>query len=104
MAHDFRDNSAQDPLYTRDQAQLPADGALQAVPVSGALPGRPANAKTVALYLAMADTVTYSIGSASSMPTVTISGADFKLWTEDLGPNTNIFITNRGGAPSFRWL
>lgn len=97
----MRDNSPLDPLYTDDPV---ADGDLTLVPATGALPARPAAAKTAVFYLVAADSITYQIGSAPSGPTITISGADFRVWTEDLGRKTQIFITSRTGTPSFRWV
>lgn len=88
-----------------------ADGPLTAIPagsVNGTALTRPAGAAGVILYLGTGDSVTFTIAPAAptSAPatTITISGSNFALWTEALGPNSNLYVTARGGAPKYRFV
>lgn len=88
------------------------DHDLTPIPAASAngtpLTDRPITATGVVMYLAAEDSVTFGIAvtqpTEPPASTITVSGADFAQWVEQLGPNTELYITAVTGTPSFRWI
>ncbi len=88
-----------------------ADGAFTAVPAGTAngapLTGRPTGATGVMLYLPAGTDMTYTIATSApgGAPTLVsqVTSVD-KVVYEPLGPNSNIYVTIRTGAPFYRWI
>ncbi|WP_374650303.1 hypothetical protein [Rhizorhabdus sp.] len=84
------------------------DGALVAVP-AGSTNGTPLRASksgpvTIVIEVPDAASVTYAIaaGQPQAAPSVTVTRTGPGRWEEKLGRSTDLYITAKTGAPSYR--
>lgn len=86
-------------------------GDLTAVPsgtTNGAALGTmPTLAVGARIYLASADSVTFTIASTAPTGapslTITVAGSSAPVWDENLYSGQMIYITAKSGSPVFRW-